>query len=112
MPKILHLVHFKFFPEVEEDTIRDVCQHFIGLKDACIHPTTNQPYIVSTMGGKDNSPEGLQRGYSHCFVFEFSSFEDRDYYIKHDPAHMAFGTYITGKVEDMVMVMDFVPGIF
>lgn len=84
------------------------------------------------MGGKDNSPEGLQvcletqptsyvalrangddqRGYSHSFVLEFSSTDDRDYYIKHDPAHMAFGAYLTGIVEDKVMVMDFVPGVF
>ena len=85
------------------------------------------------MGGKDISPEGLQvclhhlvlppartdsgssllkRGYSHSFVFEFSSIADRDYYIKNDPAHMTFGAYITGMVQDVVMVTDFIPGEF
>jgi hypothetical protein len=52
----------------------------------------------------------FQRGYSHSFLLEFSSVGDRDYYIRHDPAHMAFGAFLTGKVEDVVMVMDFIPG--
>jgi len=112
MSKIIHIVHFKFFPTAEEEAIREVCRRFIGLKDACIHPISKQSYIVSATGGKDNSPEGLQHGYSHSFVLEFSSIDDRDYYINHDPAHMAFGGYLTGIVENNVMVMDFVPGVF
>lgn len=32
----------------------------LGLKDKCIHPTSQKPYIKSFTGGKDNSPEGLQ----------------------------------------------------
>lgn len=106
-----------------------MCLRFISLKDTCIHPISKQPYIVSIIGGKDNSPEGLQvrwsrhhcgfddndygqRGYSHSFVLEFSSADDRDYYIKHDPAHMAFGGYLTGIVQNNVMVTDFVPGVY
>lgn len=45
-------------------------------------------------------------------MFEFGSIEDRDYYIKTDPEHMDFGRYITGKVENVVMVTDFIPGEF
>lgn len=32
----------------------------LALRSACIHPTTNEPYVKSIVGGKDNSPEGLQ----------------------------------------------------
>lgn len=32
----------------------------LNLKDSCIHPTTNEPYILSASGGVDNSPEGAQ----------------------------------------------------
>lgn len=32
----------------------------LGLKDACIHPTTKKPYIQMSVGGRDNSPEGHQ----------------------------------------------------
>lgn len=31
-----------------------------ALKDTCIHPTTNLPYIKSFKAGKDNSKEGIQ----------------------------------------------------
>jgi hypothetical protein len=32
----------------------------LSLKDSCLHPTSNKPYIKSIAGGLDNSPEGLQ----------------------------------------------------
>jgi hypothetical protein len=32
----------------------------LALKDSCFHPTSQQPYIKSASGGKDNSPEGIQ----------------------------------------------------
>ncbi len=31
----------------------------LALKDECLHPTTNKPYVKMAMGGKQNSPEGL-----------------------------------------------------
>lgn len=36
----------------------------LALKDNCIHPETKKPYIKTGQGGKDNSPEGKQVGYS------------------------------------------------
>ena len=30
----------------------------LELKDQCIHPTSQKPYIRSFTGGKNNSPEG------------------------------------------------------
>lgn len=51
----------------------------------------------------------IQRGYTHSFVLEFASLEDRDYYIREDPAHVVdFGKFLTGTVEE-VMVTDIVP---
>lgn len=32
----------------------------LGLKDSCVHPTSQKPYIKSASGGKDNSSEGIQ----------------------------------------------------
>jgi hypothetical protein len=32
----------------------------IALRENCIHPTTNKPYILDSSGGRDNSPEGHQ----------------------------------------------------
>jgi hypothetical protein len=35
-----------------------ICDRMIGLKDTCIHPQTQKPYMRSYGGGKNNSPEG------------------------------------------------------
>lgn len=31
----------------------------LALKDKCLHPTTNTPYLKMAVGGKENSPEGI-----------------------------------------------------
>jgi hypothetical protein len=105
------------------------CARFLALKDGCIHPTSKAPYIKSLKAGKDNSPEGLQVWYSlhhmyglyrltsskngmtHGFVVEFSSVEDRDYYVKEDPVHQAFVKSI-GDVLEKPIVLDFVDGVY
>lgn len=42
----------------------------LALKSTCLHPSSNKPYIVSSSGGVDNSPEGAQVPNlpSICFV--------------------------------------------
>jgi len=36
-----------------------ICRRMLDLKENCVHPTTNKPYIKS-MGGTDTSSEQLQ----------------------------------------------------
>lgn len=36
------------------------CGDMLALKSLCVHPETQESYIVSSSGGKDNSPEGAQ----------------------------------------------------
>lgn len=114
-----------------------VCHHMLSLKDSCLHPTSKKPYIKSSIGGEDNSPEGIQvssifwiagelgdgqaklclltslahsqLGFTHAFVVEFESEEDRNYYVKSDEAHRAFVGSIGDSV-DRVQVIDFTPG--
>lgn len=106
---LIHLVQFKFKPEVGESAIRDVCNGFISLKDTCIHAASQKPYIKSVTGGRDNSPEGLQNGFTHAFVVEFESEEDRDYYVKTDEAHSAFAAILRSLAAGL-QVVDFTPG--
>jgi hypothetical protein len=42
----------------------------LSLKDNCLAPNSNYPYVKRIQGGKDNSPEGLQVGAraSVCFA--------------------------------------------
>ncbi|KAJ5489092.1 hypothetical protein N7539_003982 [Penicillium diatomitis] len=87
------------------------CDRMLALKDKCVHPTTNQSYIKSSSGGSDNSIEGLQAGITHAFVVEFASAEDRDYYVKEDPAHREFVKSLDGVLEKG-QVIDYTPGVF
>merc|ERR1712000_50070 len=87
---ITHTVLFQIKADAKPEDVQAACDRFIALKDKCIHPMTNTPCIASLKGGQDNSPEGLQNGITHGFVVEFNSAEDRDFYVKTDPAHQAF----------------------
>lgn len=37
-----------------------VNERMLALKNNCVHPETKEPYVKSSIGGKDNSPEGYQ----------------------------------------------------
>lgn len=83
----------------------------LNLASTCLHPKTGKPYIRSGIGGTDNSPEQKQAGFTHVFVVEFESEEDRDYYVKEDPVHKAFKAGLEGKIKE-ALVVDFERGIF
>ncbi|KAI9717067.1 MAG: hypothetical protein M1812_005002 [Candelaria pacifica] len=83
----------------------------MALRTRCIHPQTQKPYIKTSAGGRDNSPEGQQGGFSHGFVVEFDNEEDRKYYLEKDPAHLGFVKSIEGIVES-ARIVDFEPGVF
>jgi len=108
---IMHIVLFEFKPTVELSIIKDVCARMLALKSQCLHPKTEQPYIVSTVGGRDNSPEGHQGGFSHGFVTHFDNEEDRSYYLNKDPAHLGFVKSLDGIIQN-VRVVDFEPGVY
>jgi hypothetical protein len=43
-----------------------VSTRMLALKDKCIHPQTQQPYIKAASGGTNNNPEGLAVCHSYC----------------------------------------------
>ncbi|KAF4968314.1 hypothetical protein FSARC_4259 [Fusarium sarcochroum] len=108
---LTHTVLFQFKADVSPNDVKETCKGFLALKDQCIHPTSNNPYIISVKGGKDNSPEGMQNGITHGFVLTFNSAEDRDYYVKSDSAHHAFVAKVGGFLEK-VIVVDFSDGVY
>ncbi|KAL1986299.1 hypothetical protein VTN96DRAFT_6667 [Rasamsonia emersonii] len=108
---VTHIVLFQFKPGVSAETMKDVCARMLALKDQCIHPSSQKPYIKASSGGIDNSIEGIQHGITHAFVVEFESAEDRDYYVQKDPAHRAFVESV-GSVLEKAQVIDFTPGVF
>ncbi|KIW41474.1 uncharacterized protein PV06_07029 [Exophiala oligosperma] len=108
---IIHIVLFKLKSSLSDSEKKEFCDDMLGLKNTCIHPTSNTPYIVSSSGGADNSPEGVQGGLTHGFVVEFASSEDRDYYVSKDPAHQAF-IKKNGPRFDDVRVIDYEKDVY
>ncbi|KAG8156405.1 hypothetical protein KVR01_013746 [Diaporthe batatas] len=101
---VTHTVLFQFKEDADPQAVRDVCGGMMALRTACVNPSTLQPYIKSLTGGRDNSPEGHQRGATHGFVVEFASTQDRDYYVTQDPAHQKLRKRISSLVQDVVVV--------
>ncbi|KAL2203395.1 dabb-domain-containing protein [Sarocladium strictum] len=108
---ITHTVLFQIKADAQPADVKALCDRFLALQADCIHPTTKAPYLASVKGGRDNSPEGKQDGITHGFVVEFNSAEDRDYYIKTDPAHLAFVESI-GDIVEKAIVVDFSNGVY
>lgn len=82
----------------------------LALKQHCIHPSTKEPYILSLKGGRNNSPEAARANYSHAFVVEFRTEEDRRWYLEGDEAHLTFVRSLDGVV-DGVGIVDFEEGV-
>ncbi|MGS0524700.1 Dabb family protein [Zobellia nedashkovskayae] len=93
-----HVVLFKFKPETSKEDIKKVEEAFTALPSKI-------PQIVSYEWGLNNSPEGLNEGFTHCFFLTFESEEDRAIYLPH-PDHKAFGEVLTPHLGG-VLVLDY-----
>ena len=96
--RVFHVVAFKFKDEVLKDQIDKVCKDFRSLKKTV-------PEILSYKAGANNSPEKLNKGFTHCFILTFKDAKARDTYLPH-PAHKEFGKSLGGLISD-VFVIDF-----
>ncbi|KAF2873110.1 hypothetical protein BDV95DRAFT_627877 [Massariosphaeria phaeospora] len=108
---IVHIVLFGWKSTTTPKQIDDACKRMLGLREKCMHPTTQTPYLKSSVGGKNNSPEGHAGALTHGFVVEFENDEDREYYLNKDPEHLAFVTFVKELVQE-IKVLDFEPGKF
>lgn len=93
-----HVVLFKFKEGTSAIDVKKVEDAFSALP-------TKIPQILSYEWGLNNSPEGLEKGFTHCFFLTFKSEEDRAIYLPH-PDHKAFGQVLTPFLED-VLVIDY-----
>ncbi|KAM0250334.1 hypothetical protein ACHAQJ_008681 [Trichoderma viride] len=108
---ITHLILLSFKPGSDAEAIEKVCSGVLALKDNCLSATTQTPYIKSVTGGINTSPEGFTNGFTYGFTVEFSSAEDRDYYVKQDPAHRSLVDGALPIIEKLCIV-DYTPGVF
>ena len=85
---IRHTVLCKFKPDA------DVAAVFAALKAL----QQKIPGILAITCGADNSPEGLQKGYTHAFSVDFTDSSARDAYLPH-PEHQKVGALVVAAIE-------------
>ncbi len=93
-----HVVLFKFKEGTTSGEIKSVEEAFSQLPRKI-------PQIKNFEWGTNNSPEGLEKGFTHCFFITFENEADRDSYLPH-PDHKIFGKIATPYIEE-VLVLDY-----
>lgn len=100
-PLLRHIVMFKFKDDAEksdiekvENAFRDLPNHISEIKDF--------------EWGKNNSPEELDQGFTHCFFVSFENEAGREVYLPH-PKHLEF-VEILKPTLDKVLVFDYLAG--
>jgi hypothetical protein len=96
--QLRHVVLFKFKEASTSADIQKVEATFVALPSEIKE-------IKDFEWGINNSPEGLNKGFTHCFFVTFDSEEERSIYLPH-PAHMAFVNSLSPHIED-VLVLDY-----
>ncbi len=91
-----HVVLFKFKEGTSKENIKKVEDAFAALPSKI-------PQIIDYEWGLNNSPEGLNKGLTHCFFLTFKSEEDRAIYLPH-PDHKAFGEVLGPHLADVTVV--------
>ena len=99
---VRHVVVFKYAPDATEAQIQAITDAFRALQDEI-------PGIVAFEHGVNNSPEGLNQGFTHVYLLTFEDAAARDAYLPH-PAHQAFGkTLGDSGIFEGAFVIDYVP---
>lgn len=93
-----HVVLLRFKPEAGAADIARIEQAFAGLAGRIAE-------VQSLEWGTNNSPEGLDRGYTHCFTLGFEDAAARDAYLVH-PVHQAFSAQAGPHLAE-VLVIDY-----
>jgi hypothetical protein len=91
-----HVVLFNFKDDAPVEKINEIETAFAALPGRI-------PAIHSFEWGTNNSPEGLDKGLTHCFLVTFLSEEDRTTYLPH-PAHKEFVDLIGPYVEEVTVI--------
>ncbi len=95
-PLLRHVVLFKFKESSTPENIKTVVDAFQMLPKQIKE-------IHAFEFGTNNSPEGLNDGFNHCFFVTFRSEADRDVYLKH-PAHVKFVEVLKPHLEKPLVV--------
>lgn len=98
--QVKHIVVFKYKPAATPQEIEEVTNAFKALKGKI-------PGIVSFEYGINNSPENLNKGFTHVYLLTFRDAAARDGYLPH-PEHKKFGELLDQlKILEEPFVVDF-----
>jgi hypothetical protein len=96
--KLRHVVLFKFKEGTPPEQVKKIEEAFGKLPSQI-------PAIDDFEWGTNNSPEGLDQGFTHCFLVTFKDAKGRDAYLPH-PAHQEFVKLLRPHL-DKVLVIDY-----
>ncbi|WP_233148473.1 Dabb family protein [Rhodopirellula sp. MGV] len=91
-----HAVFLDFKDSASEADVQSVVDAFVALPSKI-------DSIVDLQYGVNNSPEGLDDGYTHCFLLSFKDEAGRAKYLPH-PAHKEFGNVLRPHMENAFVV--------
>jgi hypothetical protein len=94
-----HVVLFKFRDSASAETV-------VGIETAFRAFCAGLPFVKGFQWGRNSSPEGLNEGFTHCFIVSFAGPEGRDHYLSH-PDHLAFCKRWLDPNLEKVCVVDF-----
>lgn len=97
--RVQHIVCFKFKAGTTDAQITAMEKEFAALKGKV-------DGLIAFEHGRNNSPEGLSKGFTHCYIATFKSLADRDAYLPH-AAHQEFVSKHLKPILDDVFVIDF-----
>ncbi|MGY6648177.1 Dabb family protein [Wenyingzhuangia sp. IMCC45574] len=95
---IKHVVSLKFKEGTPKEKIDHAIAVFEGLKDKV-------PTIAKMEGGLNDSTEGHDKGFSHCYTITFNDVHGRETYLFH-PEHLKLVSIVGPLLAD-VLVMDY-----
>lgn len=91
-----HVVLFKFKEDATKEQIQEVEKAFAQLPSKI-------DAIEDFEWGTNNSPEGHDKGFTHCFLVTFRDEAGRSEYLPH-PAHQAFVKVLRPILDDVTVV--------
>jgi hypothetical protein len=101
-PMIRHCVFLRFRNDIAEETIDELLADFALMKNIV-------PGLSAVVAGKNNSREGLDRGFRHGFTMDLDNEAAREAYLSH-PARAVLAERLLPCLDgglDGVMVADF-----
>jgi hypothetical protein len=96
--KLRHVVLFKFKDSATTENIKKIEHAFSALESKIDE-------IEEFEWGINNSPENLNKGFTHSFLITFNNEEAREIYLPH-PSHQEFVNLLQPYLED-VLVIDY-----